>query len=1113
MGGTGPKRKVADNVSRFIIPMLVEAYACGDVRPEQKDIPVMAPNYKTALYRSVLGSQNTPGVMETASPLEAGLHLHFIMPDAFSHSPDGADYPAVPNRYIVTRAWRSGGNGKYQTKAFMVESDFISTDSAYGNSITIPYFADPVPRKRWRYLGRCYPAGKRPSGEAGYLDKLTVLGPGDPMFAAYYPDCRSVFGFYDDLQDLPAAPLTELSYFVMGFFSSPEADPLSQVKTEEDFEKIIVEMGLSVGEKGFCDSSIVYGAVDSIRWKGFQAEYCPAPQGKVQVIFGNTSAEALSYAVKLSLEKEFPFTERMLTALQYEMTDQLESLDGNFKIDDEIHYQGFSRWDGLDKSVHVSVDQEAELTVRNGMGLAYTTLEEQGLALGENRRALYFQRQKLFTLWEQYVLLYEKNDVPPAGCPSKEKLLAEIRTLCDNLAKGIEHVAALEKQYQQAAEEFSKSAPDGVTCGKGGTNPFLTPKDPVLLMSGPGLKRSFAYGEDGRFTTNGSLFCQMQPLKPSVAGEKIFKECFSDLGYMKCLPEDYQSMLLQTLLVCPTLLAGIQGLLGDIQGMGEPPSPVAVNQEPLDWTTLFMIWRVDYHPTRRVKNPDNTLADWHMEYGDTGLTYRGGMSPRQLKSHSIAGNMVLTPHAVKVLGSVVSRYGEIHGNEEKMKELAAKISELPVISQNLSGFSDYFSGFRQALQFPIMGIGDDDDIAGAVAELLGDERLSVMPASELMPLRGGYVKISDLVLVSSFGQTQPLVRASYYNDCEVDFAETVACDRKGYGLLPPSFTVPVRLNAAYVSAAQKEVLTFAAPETSPVFGILIPELLNRRLLAYTADGRYLGMIKTIYRGDKPDARWLSAPGLNPDFDKLDIPNQELRAFLTKLKDDGGAFYEFHGLLDQYLDAKHHFGSLVWGRPLVLAGVKVNFDFFGAPQFSKRFEDSMKYDSFGAEYISFPLKFGDMNRVGDGLLGCFDGSDYTALFAPWGARNPCETEHYVCYDASPGLSGADGSRYFTLLLSPEAPVYIQTGVLPAKSLYFEASHAKVAGNLALMAELSPVLGTPGEVGLPPLPVDEKGEEYKWYVPEDDTYMENRLVSPVLSFEDTILMDGFIVKEGK
>ncbi|MGV2388233.1 MAG UNVERIFIED_CONTAM: hypothetical protein LVR29_07585 [Microcystis novacekii LVE1205-3] len=31
-----------------------------------------------------------------------------------------------------------------------------------------------------------------------YLPSLTAVGYGEPTFAAFYPNCHSVFGFYDD---------------------------------------------------------------------------------------------------------------------------------------------------------------------------------------------------------------------------------------------------------------------------------------------------------------------------------------------------------------------------------------------------------------------------------------------------------------------------------------------------------------------------------------------------------------------------------------------------------------------------------------------------------------------------------------------------------------------------------------------------------------------------------------------------------------------------------------------------------------------------------------------------------------------------------------------------
>jgi hypothetical protein len=1102
-------------MSNIIIPMLVQAYASGSVRPSQKDIPVMAPNYKTALFTSVLGSQNTPGVAETAPPLKAGIHLHFILPDAFTHSPDGQDYPAVPNRFVVTRLWRDESSGRLLTKIFVVESDFISTDKVYENSVTFPFFNDPDERKRWRYLGRNYPAGKRPAAAAtdAYLDKLTAVGPGDPLFAAYYPNCASVFGFYDALTDLPLAPSIDMTYFVMGYFSLPAANPFFPVETEEDFARVMDEMRLSTRSPAPRDDCLLYGSVGAIEWKGFDAEYCPAPQGKVNVVFGNTSAEALSATVKNSLKGEDAVSERMLTALQYELYDETESLDANFKIDDEIHLQSFSRLDGFDENLHVSVDKNTALPPGSGMGAEYTALKKLGGEIGARKRSLAFERKKLFVVWEQYVLLHEKGEEPQASWLGKERLLEEIRSICAGIETLEADIQEKTADHARKSKAFSASLPEGADCEKGGNTAFFAAKDPVLLLSGPGIKRSFAYGEDGRFTANGFLPCQSAPVSAKADAELLLRQCFSGLESLDSLPPSYSGLLLQTALVCPKLLAAVEAVMGEIATEGEAPCEIAINRAPFDWTALFMIWGLAYHPTRTAENPDDTLAGWHLEYGDTNLVYTGGLKPEQIESRRIAGKMVLTPHAVKTFGNVMKRYGELYGDEEKMKEIAARIKDLPVISQNLSGFSDYFSGFRQALQFPILGIGEDPGITQAVAGNIDGERSSIAPDSRLMPLRGGYVKLTDLSLVSSFGQTQILAQSSYYNGCEVDFAETVASGNKDFGLLTPSFTVSARLNADFVSAKDKEIFTSVFPETSPVCGILIPERLNRRLLAYTAEGRYLGMVKTVVRDKNPTARWLSAPGLPPEFERLEIPNDDFKRFLKRLLDDDGAFYEFNGLMDRYLDVKHNFASLVWGRPLVLARSRLEFEFFGGPQFSKRLEDFGKYDSHGAEDIRFQLRLGDMGRVADGLLGYFEGNDFTKIYPPYGAKNPCGTENYVQYAHDSSLARADGGRYFTLLLEPDAPVHIQTGILPVKTLAFEAAHAETADGLALSAEIAPVLAAWGEAGLPPLPLTEKDEIYTWNVLDNEDYVTNRLVPPTVSFEETLLMDGLLVKARK
>lgn len=1100
-------------MNRLIIPMLVTAFATGKTGTTRRQIPAMSPNYKMAPAVSVLGSRNTPGAKARLDPLEAGVHLHFILPDAFTHSEDGTDYPAVPNRYVVTRIWQNPGERMLQAKCTVIESDFISTDKKYKGSVSIPFFSDSDRRRQWRYLGRSFPANAPLSG-GEYLDKLTATGSGDPLFAAYYPNCKGVFGYHDDLSDLPNAPSVKLTYFVAGYFSGKAADPFCGVKTPEEFANILNALKLSTDENSpACDSCILYGAVDSIEWKGFAyTEYCPDVKGRVNAAFANTSAEALSLTIQNALGEESGFTQRMITALQHDLYDEAEKTDGNFKIDDEIHCAAFAREDKTGPYNHLSIDKNTSLE-NVAIGERYSQIRKLGRELGVLERELASMREKLFYAWEQYIWHYEDEDEKPGpNVPDAKLMLDLIQSICMEIQALCKSLEEKKKSYTQKLGDLERSLPSGATCPEGAGDVFFSPKDPVLLLSGPGIKRSFAFGEDGRFTQNGTLFCQSSPLSSPTGKESVFSRCFSDLSYMRSLPDFYSDMLFQTALTVKTLLGAIEATTGTLKITGTPPSEIALNREPLGRTTLFMIWGANYYPTRTDNKKDNTVEGWDLEYGDTSLVYKGGFLPEQIAPHYIDGKILLTPHAVKTFSAAISRYADIYEEDPAIKDMADKIKDMAIISQNLSGFSDYFSGLSPAVQFPVMGFNAQSDAAAPIvsAHVSGD-RLSVLPDSALLPMRGGYVKISDLSLVSTFGQTQTLVEASYYNDCEIDFAETVQSPFRDFGLMPPAFSVPARLNADFVSAVNRSVLTSAAPETSPVCGIFIPEILNRRLLAYMADGKYLGMVKTVYRAGKPTVRWLSAPGMASDFGGLDIPNPSLKSFLKALINTENAFYEFYGLMDRYLDMKQNFGSLMWGRPLVLADFKIRFELIGSPPFSKRIEDFGKYDTLGAENIRFKLKLGDMQRVADGLLGWFNGEDFSGMYPPFGAENPHSPEGYVKYSAHPDISLSDLERHFTLLLEPDTPFTIHTGILPVKTVYFEAAHAKISQELPLSAEVSPVLGQMGQIGLPPLPESEDKREYSWHVLSGSEYQKSAIGPPMVSFEETMLMDGFIVKE--
>jgi hypothetical protein len=73
---------------------------------------------------------------------------------------------------------------------------------------------------------------------------MTVLGKGDPAYAAYYDNVRNVLGFYDDLNGIGSGPLT---YVVVGWYSKREDDPLYEPKTKQEWLDKLDFMGWGLG--------------------------------------------------------------------------------------------------------------------------------------------------------------------------------------------------------------------------------------------------------------------------------------------------------------------------------------------------------------------------------------------------------------------------------------------------------------------------------------------------------------------------------------------------------------------------------------------------------------------------------------------------------------------------------------------------------------------------------------------------------------------------------------------------------------------------------------------------------------------------------------------------
>ncbi|MCB9284633.1 MAG: hypothetical protein H6563_11205 [Lewinellaceae bacterium] len=210
--------------------------------------------------------------------LEAGIHLHWELPDFFRRGQQDKDgtavvFPHAPNRWLVVRHLRlwdpsTQKYGAVHTKAWVVESDYIGNDPS---AIPVPLPTDPGvgddPSNRpYHFMGRVLDFKEwTPSkaGDTNYLPDypdgnksshyLTSMGFVGPHFASYYPECATVFGFWDSFSDLVQVENVNVfnaisknetgikfktSYQVIGWINEQDKDPfrlndfIGQVTTE-----------------------------------------------------------------------------------------------------------------------------------------------------------------------------------------------------------------------------------------------------------------------------------------------------------------------------------------------------------------------------------------------------------------------------------------------------------------------------------------------------------------------------------------------------------------------------------------------------------------------------------------------------------------------------------------------------------------------------------------------------------------------------------------------------------------------------------------------------------------------------------------------------------------
>lgn len=384
--------------------------------------------------------------------LKAGIHLHWALPDALTKESTDDGFPSVPNRWLVTRY--HGEN----TKHWMVESDYLYPLKAgfQEDSITYPYQTEHDKNSPpFRYMGRkmtldeCLNSSET---DSKYLDRLTAIGYGEPTFAAFYPNCRSVFGFHDPemTEQIP----DNLEYDVIGWCSNPEQDYLrellntlkekDQELAPEDFIKIIEEelkwkfkINYTTDQDSQEDRKNFINAVkEAFNWTddNFNKDsktpqilcyshliFNPSnSQGTIQekanikLTVANTGTEALSaYLAEILDKTKKEMIEEQLEALQFAESLDSQQLDKGIKFQEIRHEAGFDAVSGgflwqirleTKSSNSDNKTSQTKLNLPSEIASLLTKVNEKQQEYDHELAKINSRRGQLFSDWYKYMV-------------------------------------------------------------------------------------------------------------------------------------------------------------------------------------------------------------------------------------------------------------------------------------------------------------------------------------------------------------------------------------------------------------------------------------------------------------------------------------------------------------------------------------------------------------------------------------------------------------------------------------------------------------------------------------------------------------------------------------
>ena len=530
----------------------------------------------------------------------------------------------------------------------------------------------------------------------------------------------------------------------------------------------------------------------------------------------------------------------------------------------------------------------------------------------------------------------------------------------------------------------------------------------------------------------------------------------------------------------------------DVAYQGSAPDATAVSAwARTPWLPLLLQYETGFQPMRYIDPqsggdypPDFVNDSFTLAPGAVDIEYASGQ-PQRLATYT--GSTLLANGVVADMTGEIQRFLSNTGNSDpELTQVLAQLRLLPLLAQRLTGATEAMLMHDLVLQLPVHDPLASEAQAWLISEVataVREERsVAPLPEEGFNPLRAGALSILRLRIVDAFGRFKDYVEPPVVLSAALRPPAALSLPA-GTAFLPPRITQPSRLLFRWLAASDDSVESNAHPATTPVFGWLVPNWLDRTLAIYNAAGTALGEL-TLSVGDT-SVLWTPAPGGQfPPTASIEAvfagQHPQLRDFAIAVYADGDPtflspfFAAIRESLDFTLPAAFRESAetaVIAGQPLALARADLSLEVPGGtalsqswPSFATRvLNTNVPPDDAGLHAVEFPVRLGGPQRLDDSLVGFWltgdDGTtDWLSCYVPGvgaskgGVRPPAQDTITLCPAAGGGVAVP-----LTLLLDPRGSVHATTGVLPVTQITIPPEHYTASlASLYLALATRPVL---------------------------------------------------------